>query len=352
MLMSKKSPNTLIIRESTGEFFIFASQSGEGGIEARVADGTVWLTQKLMAELFAVSTPTINEHLKNIFNSSELEESSTIRKFLIVATDGKKYDTRFYNLDAIISVGYRVNSKRATRFRQWATTILRDFAIRGYALDKKRMENGTFFGEDYFEHLLEEIREIRLSERRFYQKVTDIYATSVDYNKDASITQEFFDKVRNKLHYAIHGQTAPELIKDRADSSKKNMGLTSWEGGPGTKILKTDVTVAKNYLTQEELEALGRIVGAYLDLAEDMATRKIPMTMEAWASRLDGFLELNQRDILKDAGRVGKEVARQHAEAEFGKYRVIQDKEFESDFDRVAKVVKKQIGKKSEGKDD
>ena len=251
--MNKKNSKKLIIRNSTAEFLIFTSQESKNQIEVRYENGNIWLTQKLISELFSVSVPTINEHLKNIFESNELQKDSVIRKFLITASDGKKYNTLFYNLDAIISVGYRVNSKRATQFRQWATHVLREFAIKGYILDKKRLENGTFLGEDYFEHLLSEIREIRLSERRFYQKITDIYATSVDYNKDAPTTRDFFAKVQNKLHYAIHGQTAAELIKQRADSSKKNMGLTSWENSPKGKILKTDVSVAKNYLTPEEL---------------------------------------------------------------------------------------------------
>ena len=260
----------MIIRNSTAEFLIFTSQEGKNQIEVRYEKGTVWLTQKLIAELFSVDRSVITKHLQNIFNEKELDKNSVCANFAHTASDGKKYSTLFYNLDAIISVGYRVNSKRATQFRQWATHILiREFAIKGYILDKKRLENGSFLGEDYFEHLLSEIREIRLSERRFYQKITDIYATSVDYNKDAPTTRDFFAKVQNKLHYAVHGQTAAELIKQRADSSKKNMGLTSWENSPKGKILKTDVLVAKNYLKSEELESLGRIVSAYLDLAED-----------------------------------------------------------------------------------
>ncbi len=349
-MTKKKSTGSLTIRNSTAEFLIFSNQSGESGIAVRYEEGTIWLTQKLMAELFDVSIPTINEHLKNIFESGELQADSAIRKFLTTAADGKNYDTNFYNLDAIISVGYRVNSVRATQFRQWATQVLREFAVKGYVLDKKRLENGAFLGEDYFERLLEEIREIRLSERRFYQKITDIYATSVDYNKDAPTTHKFFAKVQNKLHYAIHGHTASELMMQRADSTKPHMGLTSWENGPEGKILKTDVSIAKNYLTAEELESLGRIVGAYLDLAEDRAKRKIPMTMEDWAKRLDQFLEFDEREILKNAGRISADVAKHHTESEFEKYRIIQDRLFESDFDKSLKQLEQQVSEKKPGK--
>jgi len=348
-MTKKKASGSLTIRNSTAEFLIFSNQSGESGIAVRYEEGTIWLTQKLMAELFDVSIPTINEHLKNIFESGELQADSAIRKFLTTAADGKNYGTNFYNLDAIISVGYRVNSVRATQFRQWATQVLREFAVKGYVLDKKRLENGAFLGEDYFERLLEEIREIRLSERRFYQKITDIYATSVDYNKDAPTTHKFFAKVQNKLHYAIHGHTASELMMQRADSAKPHMGLTSWENGPEGKILKTDVSIAKNYLTAEELESLGRIVGAYLDLAEDRAKRKIPMTMEDWAKRLDQFLEFDEREILKNAGRISAEVAKTHAESEFEKYRIIQDRLFESDFDKSLKQLEEQVSDKKPG---
>jgi hypothetical protein len=333
-----------LIRNSTAEFLIFTAQGGGQSIEVCYEDETIWLTQKLMAELFDVTVPTINEHLKNIFASGELVQEAVIRKFRITAADGKQYNTNFYNLDAIISVGYRVNSVRATQFRQWATSILREYAIKGYVLDRKRMENGTFLGEDYFERLLAEIREIRLSERRFYQKITDIYATSLDYNKDAPTTRDFFAKVQNKLHFAIHGQTAAELIMHRADSSKDHMGLTSWENGPDGKILKTDVAVAKNYLTGEELESLGRIVNAYLDLAEDRARRKIPMTMEDWANRLDMFLQFDDREILQDKGKVTAKIAREFAESEFEKYRIVQDKLFESDFDRIVKQIESREG--------
>lgn len=336
----------LQIRNSTAEFLIFTGQSGDKSIEARYEDETIWLTQKLMAELFDVAIPTINEHLKNVFSSNEVDEKSAIRKSLIAAADGKKYQTNFYNLDTIISVGYRVNSLRATQFRQWATRVLKDFAIKGYVLDKKRLENGAFLGEDYYEHLLEEIREIRLSERRFYQKITDIYSTSMDYNPQSSLTQEFFARVQNKLHFAVHGHTAAELIVNRADSRKKHMGLTSWEKGPGGKILKNDVSVAKNYLNKDEMEALGRIVNAYLDLAEDRARRRIPMTMEDWSKRLDMFLEVADRDILKDSGKITAQIAKTHAESEFEKYRIVQDSLFESDFDKeIKKITRKGKGK-------
>ena len=344
--MSKKSSKSLTIRNSTAEFLIFSSQAGEDSIEVRYQDETIWLTQKLMAELFEVDVRTISEHLKNIFASGELDQESVIRKFRTTAADGKNYNTQFYNLDAIISVGYRVNSKRATQFRQWATQVLREFAIKGYVLDKQRLENGAFLGEDYFERLLEEIREIRLSERRFYQKITDIYATSMDYNRDAPTTREFFARVQNKLHYATHGHTAAELIQQRADGDKKNMGLTSWENSPDGKILKSDVSVAKNYLSKEELESLGRIVNAYIDLAEDRAQRKIPMTMEDWSKRLDIFLEAFDRQILQDSGQVSAEIAKTHAESEFEKYRIVQDRLFESDFDRETKRLEQQLSRK------
>ena len=328
-----------LIHNSTAEFLIFTGQAGEQSFEARYEDETVWLTQKLMAELFAVDVRTVSEHLKNIFDTAELSEDSAIRKFRNTASDGKSYLPQFYNLDAIISVGYRVNSVRATQFRQWATRVLREFAIKGYVLDRKRLENGSYLDEDYFEQLLSEIREIRLSERKFYQKITDIYATSLDYNRDAPTTKVFFAKVQNKLHFAIHGHTAAELILERANSDKDHMGLTSWEKAPDGKILKTDVSIAKNYLIKDELESLGRIVNAYLDLAEERAKRKIPMTMEDWSKRLDAFLEFADREILDAAGSVSAELAKAHAESEFEKYRIIQDRLFESDFDRAVQGI-------------
>ncbi|PZQ14767.1 MAG: cell filamentation protein Fic [Rhodanobacter denitrificans] len=331
-----------LIRNSTAEFLIFTGLAGEQSIEARYEDETVWLSQRLMAELFSVDVRTVSEHLKNIFASHELAPEATIRKFRIVQQEGQREVSRavdFYNLDAIISVGYRVNSIRATQFRQWATGVLREFAIKGYVLDGQRMENGSFLGEDYFERLLAEIREIRLSERRFYQKITDIYATSVDYNKDAPTTKAFFAKVQNKLHYAIHGHTAAELIHKRADSNKPHMGLTSWASAPEGKILKTDVAVAKNYLTKDELDSLGRIVNAYLELAEDRARRKIPMSMEDWSKRLDAFLQFDDREALQNSGKISAKIAQTHAESEFEKYRIVQDRLFESDFDRAVKKL-------------
>ena len=322
------------IRNSTAEFLIFMLEGKEDGIQVMYKDETIWATQKAMAQLFDVGVPAISKHLKNIFESGELDGNSVISKMETTASDGKNYDTTFYNLDAIISVGYRVNSVRATQFRQWCTFVLRQFAIRGYVLDYKRMENGTFLGVDYFEHLLAEIREIRLSERRFYQKLTDIYATAIDYNKDAPTTRFFFKKVQNKMHYAVHGHTAAELIVERADANKEHMGLTTWENAPNGKIVKTDVSVAKNYLREKELEEMGRIVNASLDMAESMAKRHIPMTMEDWAKRIDKFINLFESSILQDSGKVPAEYAKEFAESEFEKYRIIQDRLFQSDFDR------------------
>lgn len=333
----------LIIRNSTAEFLTFELQAKEDSIEVRYEDETLWLTQKKMSVLFDVSIPTVNEHLKNIYNSGELEQDSTIRKFRIVQTEGNRQVERnidHYNLDAVISVGYRVNSIRATQFRRWATQVLKQFAITGYVLDRKRMENGAFLGEDYFERLLEEIREIRLSERRFYQKITDIYATSIDYDKNSPITKKFFATVQNKMHYAVTGFTAAELIKDRVSAEKPNMGLTSWEGSPDGKILKTDVSVAKNVLTKEEISSLGRIVSAFLDIAEDFANRKIPLTMEDWSNRVEQYLRLTGRDILQNAGSISAKEAKSFAESEFEKYRITQDRLYKSDFDKLLEETK------------
>ncbi len=340
--MNEKPKNKKLIRNSTAEFLIFTSQDGSNSIEARYEDETIWLTQKLMGELFEVDVRTINEHLKNIYKQNELVIEATIRKFRIVQKEGNRQVTRnldFYNLEAIISVGYRVNSGRATQFRQWATRVLKDFAIKGFVIDKKRLENGTYLNENYFEELLAEIREIRLSERKFYQKITDIYATSLDYDKDAETTKEFFAKVQNKLHFGVHGNTAAELIYKRADSTKDKMGLTSWKNSPDGKIIKTDVSIAKNYLTKSELEDLGLIVNAYLDLAEARAKRQIPMTMQDWANRLDLFLEYDDRKVLPDAGQISALIAKDKAETEFEKYRIIQDRLFESDFDKEIKKL-------------
>lgn len=332
-----KNNEKLQIRNSTAEFLIFTSQTGENSIEVMVADENVWLTQEMIATLYEKGRSTITEHLKNIFLDGELEENSVCRKFRRTGADGKEYNTKFYNLEAVIAVGFRTNSERAIVFRQWATSVLKDFSIRGYVLDKERLKNGTFLNEDYFEHLLEEIREIRASERRFYQKITDIYATAMDYSADALTTKTFFKTVQNKLHFAIHGKTAAELIMDRANAEKENMGLTTWRNAPKGKILKSDVSVAKNYLTLEEMDSLNRIVTMYLDYAENQAKRKIPMTMEDWANKLNAFLQFNEYDILNNPGKVTAEIAKAFAESEFEKYRIVQDRLFESDFDKLLK---------------
>lgn len=335
--MKTKVTVNKLIRNSTAEFLMFTSSAGEESIEVKVEGETVWLTQTLMAELFGKSVSTVNEHIKNIYAEQELSEIQTMKKF--GNSEFAKKPTNYYSLDMIISVGYRVNSRRATQFRQWATSVLKEFAIKGFVLDRKRLENGSYLGVDYFEVLLAQIREIRLSERKFHQKITDIYATSLDYNKDSATTKAFFTKVQNKLHFAIHGHTAPELIVSRADSGKDYMGLTSWENAPDGKVVKTDVVIAKNYLARDELESLGRIVNAYLDLAEDRAMRNIPMTMEDWAKRLDLFLDFNDWEILQDGGKISAKIAQEHAHSEFEKYRIIQDRLFESDFDKIMKLV-------------
>ena len=330
----------LRIRNGTAEFLIFTGQAGEDSIEVRVAEETVWLTQKLMGALFEVTVPTINEHLANLYTQGEISQASTIRNFRIVQNEGSREITRtieFYNLEAIIAVGFRVNSARAIQFRQWAASVLRDFAIRGFVLDKERLKNGTFFNKAFFDSLLEEIREIRTSERKFYQKITDIYALAMDYSAEAEITQTFFATVQNKLHFAIHGRTAAELIVERANSKKDKMGLTTWRNAPHGKVLKPDVVIAKNYLTEKELKSLDRFVTMYLDYAEDQAERKIPMTMKDWADKLNAFLQFNERDILDHPGKVSREVAKAFAESEFEKYRIVQDHLFESDFDRHIK---------------
>ena len=330
------------IRNSTAEFLIFQAEGKEQGVEVFYKDETIWCTQKAMAILFDCSTDNVGLHLKNIYDTGELRHRATTEKISVVQREGNRIVNRtlqFYSLDAIIAVGYRVNSIRATQFRQWATSVLRQYAIRGYVLDKKRMENGTFLGEDYFEHLLAEIREIRLSERRFYQKLTDIYATSIDYNRDAPTTRLFFKMVQNKVHYAVHGQTAAELISSRADANKENMGLTTWEKAPDGKIVKTDVSIAKNYLKQNELEDMGRIVTAVLEFAESRAKRHIPMTMEDWAKRIDAYLTSDERPLLDNAGSVSHEEAVLHAETEFEKYRIVQDRLFQSDFDKYLEAL-------------
>lgn len=326
----------LIIRSSTEEFITFKLQEKGKGIQVRYENETLWMTQKAMAELFDTGIDNINVHLKNIYDSNELDKEATIEENSIVQKEGNrqvKRNVKFYNLDVIISVGYRINSLRATQFRRWATNILKTFTIQGYVLDKERMKNGSFIDNDYFEKLLEEIREIRLSERRFYQKVTDIYATSIDYDPKSPVSINFFKKVQNKMHYAVSHQTAAEIIYDRADSEKDNMGLTSWKNSPNGKIMESDVVIAKNYLNQDEIRDLEGIVSAFLEIAENRARRHIPMTMEDWATRIDKFLLADDRDILKDAGKISHEIACDKALTEFEKYRVKQDKLYKSDFD-------------------
>ena len=337
----------LIIRSSTEEFITFKLQEKDKGIQVRYENETLWMTQKAMAELFDVEQPAIAKHLINIYNENELDKSSTYSKMELVQKEGTrnvKRNIEFYNLDAIISVGYRVNSLRATEFRRWATNVLKTFTIQGYVLDKERMKNGSFIDKDYFEKLLEEIREIRLSERRFYQKITDIYATSMDYDKKSPTTINFFKKVQNKMHYAVSHQTAAEIIYSRANSEKEHMGLTSWKNSPNGKILETDVVIAKNYLSKEELESLELIVSAFLDLAENRAKRHIPMTMEDWSKRIDKFLLADDLDILKDAGKISHEIACDKALTEFEKYRVKQDKLYKSDFDLLLEETEDYVG--------
>ena len=338
------SNKDLYIRSSSAEFLIFEQQKKEKGIEVRFEDGDLWLTQKALGELYDTSKQDISYHIKNIYNDLELNQDSTVKNSLTVQKEGNrevKRKTTYYNLDAVISVGYRVNTDRAIQFRRWATNVLKEFSKKGYIIDKKRMENGTFFDEDYFESLLAEIREIRLSERRFYQKIKDIYATSIDYDRKSPTTIKFFKKVQNKMHYAVTHQTAAEIIYNRADHTKEHMNLTSWKHSPDGKILETDVVIAKNYLKKEELEQLELIVSAFLDLAEARAKRNIPMTMENWANRIDKYLLSDDRDILKDAGKISHEIAEEKALAEFEKYRVIQDKLYKSDFDKLIESTNK-----------
>ena len=332
--------NNLEVISSTEEFLVFKTQEKEKGISVRYENENLWMTQKAMAELFDVQRPAVTKHLANIFNEKELDKETVCSKMEHTAEDGKIYNTDYYSLDAIISVGYRVNSRRATQFRRWATQVLKKYTIEGYALDKKRMENGAFLNRDYFEKLLEEIREIRLSERRFYQKITDIYATSIDYDAKAPTTIEFFKKVQNKMHYAITHQTAAEIIYNRADHTKQNMNLTSWKKSPNGKIMESDVVIAKNYLTKEEIKDLERIVNAFLELAERRAERHIPMTMEDWSTRIDKYLLADDLDVLQNAGKISHEIAIDKALSEFEKYRVTQDKLFESDFDKFLEEIK------------
>ncbi|MDR1608369.1 MAG: virulence RhuM family protein [Deltaproteobacteria bacterium] len=339
----KKIPNELRIRNSTAEFLIFAYQTGGDGLEVRVQDGTIWLSQKNLGQLFATSSDNIGLHLKNIFAEGELTAGSVTEDFSVTSTDGKNYRVKHYNLEAIIAVGYRVNSKRATAFRRWATSVLRDYTLRGYVLDRKRLENGAFLDDDYFARLLEEIREIRLSERRFDQKITDIYATALDYDQSAPTTREIFAQTLDKMFYIVLGQTA--------DAEKERMGLTTWASSPNGKIVKSDARVAMNYLTETEIDDLGRIVSAYLDLAESRAKRKIPMTMDDWATRLNIFLSADNREVLRDADKITTEIAKEHAESEFEKYRTTQDRLFRSDFDRFLDLEEHAANGGEEGAD-
>lgn len=327
---------TPVTRSSAAEYLSFVAAGGNAGVNAIYSEENVWLSQKMIGQLYDVETHTVNYHLKKVFSDSELEENSVIRDFRITAADGKTYNTKHYNLAAIIAVGYKVNSERAVQFRKWAINVIETFTIKGFAMDDERLKNdGSVLSKQYFEEQLQRIREIRLSERKFYQKITDIYATSVDYDVTAQATKRFFATVQNKLHWAIHKQTAAEVIYNRADAEKDKMGLTTWKDAPKGKIQKFDVAVAKNYLTKNEMAQLQRLVSAYLDLAEDMAIRQIPMSMQDWELRLNRFIEAVDREVLKDAGKVTAEIARAHAESEFEKYRIIQDRLFESDFDVI-----------------
>ena len=334
--MSPKKAEVSIVRSSAAEYLTFVAASGQGGVEAIYVDESIWLTQKMMGMLYDVNVRTVNEHLQRIFADSELQEDSVIRKFRITASDGKNYNTQHYHLTAVIAVGYKVNSERAVQFRKWATGIIEQFTIKAYVLDDERIKaGGSILTEQYFEEQLQRIREIRLSERKFYQKITDIYATAIDYDVTAQATQRFFASVQNKLHWAIHGQTAAEVIYHRADAEKTNMGLSTWKDAPTGKIQKFDLVIAKNYLTEIEMAQLSRLVNAYLDVAEDMAQRKIPVTMQDWETRLNRFIDATDREVLQDAGKVAAEIAKAHAESEFEKYRIVQDRLFESDFDRL-----------------
>ena len=327
--------NEIQIRNSTVDFLVFTRDSGEDGIEVRVQDHDVWLTQKAIAQLFDVDRSVVTKHLRNIFSEGELQQNSTCANFAQVADNGKTYQYKFYSLAAIIAVGYRINSERATQFRQWATKVLDTFTKQGYVLDKNRLINGQIFDEDYFDHLISEIQEIRASERRFYQKITDIYSTAVDYSLDSKTTKDFFATVQNKMHYAVHGNTAAEVIVSRANHEKEHMGLTTWKNAPLGKIVKADVSIAKNYLSENELSEMNEIVEMYLDYATRQARRHIPMTMADWAEKLDAFLKFNDAEILMDKGKVTAEIAKAFAESEFEKYRVLQDISYQSDFDRL-----------------
>lgn len=335
----KKGKNEITIRSSAAEYLTYVASVGDqqDSIEMRYEDENIWLTQKMMATLYDVDVRTINEHIKKIYSDSELEEDSTIRNFRIVQTEGSRQvtrDTKHYNLQMIIAVGFKVNSERAVQFRKWVNQIAKDYTIKGWVMDDERLKRGTYLTEKYFDEQLERIREIRASERKFYQKITDLYATAIDYDKNAATTRRFYATVQNKMHYAVHGHTAAELIVERADHTKEHMGLTTWADAPDGKIKKSDVTVAKNYLSQDEMKQLNRMVTAYLDFAENMTLRHIPLTMQDWEKRLNSFIEMFDYGILQDAGKVSAEIAKLHAETEFEKYRVIQDRLFMSDFDK------------------
>lgn len=350
--MKKDKREISIVRSSAAEYLTFITATGESDVNAVYCDENVWLTQKMMGLLYNVETHTINYHLKKIFSDGEVDENSVIRKFRITAADGKTYNTNHYNLSAIIAVGNKVDSPRAVQFRKWANRIIEEFTVKGFAMDDERLKNGgTVLTKDYFEEQLERIREIRLSERRFYQKITDIYATSIDYDPKADATSLFFARVQNQLHWAIHGETAAETIYRRADSNKEHMGLTTWKDAPNGKIQKFDVMIAKNYLTQEELSAMARIVNAYLDLAELRAEEKVPMTMEDWAEQFEGVLRLSRKEILTNAGSISTKIAEQHALSEFEKYRIVQDRLYQSDFDRILLEEKSYTKELPEAKD-
>lgn len=349
------SNKEITIRSSAAEYLTFVAATGENPsrVELRYEDENIWLTQRMMAELYGVDVRTINEHIRKIYDDNELSESATVRNFRIVQTEGSREvcrEVKHYSLQMIISVGFKVNNERAVQFRKWANAVVKDYTIQGWVMDDERLKRGgTVLTKDYFEKQLERIREIRLSERRFYQKITDIYATAIDYDPTAKATQRFFAAVQNKIHYSVHGHTAAELIYQRADADKEHMGLTTWEGAPTGKIHKYDVTVAKNYLTEEELQTLGRIVSAYLDLAEIQAMRHIPMTMEDWENRLNGFLSLMDREVLANAGRISAELAKSHAESEWEKYRIVQDRLYTSDFDRFVQLEERAADKEKGG---
>lgn len=334
--MTKKQKTQIALHSSAAEYLTYVAATGnqESSIEMRYEDENIWLTQKMMATLYDVTVPAISQHIKRILDDQELLENAVVKKYLITANDGKRYSTKHYNLQMIIAVGFKVNNERAVQFRKWAGQIVKDYTIQGWTMDVERLKNGHMFTDEYFQRQIEQIREIRMSERKFYQKITDIYSTAFDYDRFSATTRRFFQTVQNKMHFAVHRHTAAELIVERADASKENMGLTSWENAPDGKIIKSDVSIAKNYLNEEEMRHMERLVSMYLDYAEEQAERKIPMSMQDWATRLDGFLEFNGRELLIGPGKISAEQAKLHAETEFEKYRIIQDQLFESDFDR------------------